>query len=94
MQFIEFTNTILNISYHCASNKYLLAVSISGAGVGVAIMIVDGMMGKIEGTVWVTVGIDGHIVLVGATGFVIFLQSHGLLGLLRDMPLSVASSSV
>ena len=93
MQYLRIGHNFLSSAMHCTLNNYLLAVSISCAGVGVAIMIVVGMMGKIEGTTRVAVGINGQIVLEGATGFVTFLQSHGLLGLLRDIPLSSTSSS-
>lgn len=61
--------------------------------VGVAVTIIDGVMGEGEGVTRVAVGIDGHMVLVGETSFVTFLQSHGLLGLFRFMPLSSMSSS-
>ena len=47
---------------------------------GVAVIITDGVTGEGEGVAWVAVGIDGHMVLVGETSFVTFLQSHGPLG--------------
>ena len=60
---------------------------------GVAVTITDGIMIEGEGVTRVAVGIDGHTVLVGEISFVTFLQSHGLLGLFRFMPLSSISSS-